>query len=376
MAESSFYRRIIAREAGLWAAPIRAALSASAMLYHAGVALRNHRYDRANRSTRIPVPVVSVGNLTVGGTGKTPMVIDIAQRLERMGRSPGVVSRGYKAESGRLGDEELLVRRRCPGAVFVANPDRVAAAERAHRRYGADVVVLDDGFQHRRLARTLDIVLIDATCPFGHGHLLPRGLLREPVTALRRADLLILTRCDQVARDRLDRIEQRLRAITPDRLILRCAHRVVGVDALDGSPLDETWPDRAQIDDASVDHAPAGHAPEGGSLEGRRAVVFAGIAHPDRFAATVASLGVQIVARKWWPDHHRYTERDINTLRASGRHPPCDLFLTTEKDAVKLFSLAGLDPSGIGVVRVAIDFEGDGGTMLDARLRECLHPAG
>lgn len=334
----------------MWAAPARAALALAAAPYRAAIALRNRHYDRTAASTRLPIPIISVGNITVGGTGKTPFVIDLAQRLERMGRSPAVVSRGYKADSGESNDEELLIRRRCPGVVCVADPDRAAGVDRACGQFGADAIVLDDAFQHRRLARSLDIVLVDATCPFGFGHLLPRGLLREPEGALRRADLIVVTRCDQVSRDELTRLERRLRAIAADPMMLRCTHRVIGVDALDGSPLD-------------------------GSIDGKRAVVFAGVARPDCFAATVASLGVEIVGRQWWPDHHHYRSRDIVALRNAGRFPPRDLFLTTEKDAVKLARLPGLDPTGIGVVRVAIDFEGDGGTMLDARLRECLNPA-
>lgn len=169
----------------MWVFPVRAMLRVLEGLYARGVALRNTRYDRSGPRAVLDIPVISVGNLTVGGTGKTPFVIELVKRLDRMGLSPAVVSRGYKAAEGQPNDEERLIRESCPSVVCICDPDRAAAGQFARTKFGADVIVLDDGFQHRQLARTLDIVLIDATCPFGFGHLLPRGLLREPVGSLR-----------------------------------------------------------------------------------------------------------------------------------------------------------------------------------------------
>jgi tetraacyldisaccharide 4'-kinase len=127
----------------------------------------------------VPVPVISVGNITVGGTGKTPLVIELVRGMEKMGRNPAVVARGYGANEGQRSDEELLVRKHCPAVAYIADPDRHRGANMALRRMGADAIVLDDAFQHRRMYRDFDIVLIDAMCPFGYGHVLPRGLLRE-----------------------------------------------------------------------------------------------------------------------------------------------------------------------------------------------------
>ena len=347
MSEHSLYRRIIASEEGLWALPAQAVLRVAELLYAAGVALRNAGYNRRGPSTVLPIPVISVGNLTVGGTGKTPFVIELVRRLDRMGASPAVVSRGYGAVDGEPNDEERLIRRSCPGVVCVSAPDRSSAAEIAHTTYGADVIVLDDGFQHRRLGRTLDIVLVDATCPFGFSHLLPRGLLREPVASLGRADVVVLTRCDQVSRSALSQTEARLREVTGGLTLLKCAHRVSSIEHLDGTRLEDP-------------------------IEAKRVVAFAGIAHPRAFVTTLRSLGAEIVGHRFWPDHHRYSRRDIRTLRQSTRFPRHELLVTTEKDAVKLAELDGLDPSGIAVIKVAIDFEGEGDTLLRAILEETL----
>lgn len=327
--------------------PARGCLRLAAAAYAAAVALRNAWYDRRGPSKVLPIPVVSVGNVTAGGTGKTPFVIEIVGRLDRMGFSPAVVSRGYGAAGETPNDEERLIRRRCPGVVTVSDSNRAWAAEVAHRQCGADVIVLDDGFQHRRLGRSLDIVLVDATCPFGFGHMLPRGLLREPITSLRRAQLIALTRCDQASPAEIERIETRIRAMVGDPLLLRCRHDVTSIDYLDDSPMD-------------------------GGLGGRRAVLFAGLGHPKAFATTVRSLGVDVVAHRWWPDHHRYTVRQVKALLEGEHLPPHDLLLTTEKDAVKLRDIDGIDPRRIGVVKVSIDFEGRGGTILQSVLDEAL----
>jgi tetraacyldisaccharide 4'-kinase len=295
----------------------------------------------------LSIPVISVGNLTVGGTGKTPFVVELVKRLDRLGCSPAVVSRGYKAAVGEPNDEELLIRRNCPGVVCVSDPDRALACEIARSDLGADVIVLDDGFQHRRVARVLDVVLIDATCPFGFDHLLPRGLLREPVQSLQRAHIIVVTRCDQVSQADLARILGVLRKTAGDAVHLQCRHRVTSVECLDGTRVD-------------------------GPLDGKRAVLFAGVGQPGAFATTVRSMGVDVVGECWWPDHHRYRYRDVSSLFRARRFPPHDMLITTEKDAVKLAGLGGIDRPDILVVRIAIDFADDGGTMLQEELERVL----
>ncbi len=350
MSALSQYYRIIAGETGAWSLPIRAVLRVLEQGYAAGVALRNQRYDRKGPTVTLPLPVISIGNITAGGTGKTPLVIDLAQRLERMGMNPAVVSRGYGSVDGGPNDEERLIREHCPGLVCLSDPDRAQAAEDAHRQFGADVIILDDGFQHRRLARTLDIVTVDATRPFGHGHLLPRGLLREPVSSLRRADVMVITRCDQASKAELNNLDARLERIAPSVPRLRSRHGVTGIHHLDGTPF--TRP-----------------------LAGLKAAAFAAIGHPESFVTLVRSLEIDVVARRWWPDHHHYRPADIDSLFKTGAAPPHEFLITTEKDAVKLTDLPGLDPARILVVKIAIDFPTGDATILDERLQEIFQMA-
>ena len=347
MSQLSRYRRIIAGETGPWGAPVRAVLRVLEVLYAGGVAWRNRRYDRAGPRTVLAVPVISVGNITAGGTGKTPFVIEVVRRLESMGRNPAVISRGYKAAEGEPNDEERLIRKHCPHVVCLADPDRGRAAKNACQRFGADVIVLDDAFQHRRLGRTIDIVVIDATCPFGYGHLLPRGLLREPVRGLKRADVVIITRCDQASRAELSRLAARLRRLADRAGLVQCNHRVTAIEWLDGTPVKEP-------------------------LAGKRAVLFAAIGHPAAFVTTVQSFGVDVVGTRWWPDHHHYRPADLNALQRSGAWPPHDFLITTEKDAIKLAERKAGESPKIVVVRVAIDFVDDGGTILQNLLEKKL----
>lgn len=368
MHSDSLDRRIIAGETGAWASPVRGLLWAASAAYGRAIALRNARYDRNGPTARLPVPVISVGNLTVGGTGKTPFVIELVRRLNTLGYSPAVVARGYGASPGESNDEQKLIQKNCPSVSYVSDPNRRRGGELACERFGADVIVLDDGFQHRRLARDLDIVLVDATCPFGYGHLLPRGLLREPVSGIRRAHVVVLTHCDQVSHAELARIEARLRELASDAAHLKCIHRVTAIERLDGTAVE-------------------------GGLDGKRVVLFAGIAHPQSFERTVASLGAEVVGTRWFPDHHQYHRRDLQQLLRADRFPRHDFLVTTEKDAVKLPELSGFDPvlrataaldsplcgtaalgcpPTIAVVRVAIDFVDDGGTMLQAILEQRL----
>jgi len=347
MDDDASYRRILSGRGGTWQRPIRLGLRCLEELYAFGVALRNRRFDRTGPKTVLPIPVISVGNITAGGTGKTPLVVELLQRLTKMGFAPAVVSRGYKAVPGEPNDEERFIERQVPGVVCLADANRIRAAEQAHREFGADVIVLDDGFQHRRIARTIDLVVIDATCPFGYGHLLPRGLLREPPSSLQRAHVVVITRCDQVSRARLSEVTARVRELADSAVVARCVHRVTGIERLDGTP--------APIE-----------------LAGKRAVLFAAIGRPEAFATTVRSLGVEIAGVRWWPDHHRYTQRDVSTLTQVGKFPQHDMLLTTEKDAVKLATLPDLDHAGIGVVKITIDFVGDGGTILESMLERVL----
>ena len=175
----------------------RCALWLASLPYGLLMALRNFAYDVGlKRVHRVSVPVVAVGNLTTGGTGKTPIVAMLVQQLQKLGHQPGIVSRGYHADESGENDEKRVLKLMCPDVPHLQNPDRVAAAEELIQDHGVTVIVLDDAFQHRRIHRDLNICLIDATNPFGFDHLLPRGLLREWKSGMRRADFVLITRAD------------------------------------------------------------------------------------------------------------------------------------------------------------------------------------
>jgi tetraacyldisaccharide 4'-kinase len=274
-----------------------------AWTFSAAVSRRNRAFDR-DGGIRVPgIAVVSVGNLVVGGTGKTPVASWVARRLLDEGCTVAVVARGY----GR--DELLLHRRWNPDVAVIADPDRVEGV-RGARTGGADAAVLDDGFQHRRLARDVDLVLLAAEDPFP-GRLLPRGPYREPASALARAQGVVVTRRTAGPAE-ARALARRAAAAYP--------HVVVAVVALTPSG----WQDLAG--------APA-DAPRGPTL------AAAGVARPDAFAAQVEAASGSSAELVSFPDHHDYTPRDARALRdrAGSR-----TLVVTEKDAVKLLDLAAL----------------------------------
>ncbi|MBN1489943.1 MAG: tetraacyldisaccharide 4'-kinase [Phycisphaerae bacterium] len=343
------YESLIAgRRAGVWAGLQRAALSVLSAGYRCGIGIRNAWYDYGVGVRSLPVPVISVGNLTVGGTGKTPMTLWLCEQLRREGRKPAVLSRGYRAAPGTPPDELAMLTHRCPQAVFVAHPDRLRSGLLAIESHGADVLVLDDGFQHRRVARDLEIVLIDATCPFGYGHVLPRGLLREPLSSLRRANVLVVTRADQVSAGELDALCRTLAKQALDCPILRCVHRPAGFTSLDGEPVESPAPSR-------------------------RVGLFAGIARPAAFEQTIAGLGLSAVPLRWYRDHHAYAPEDVAELAALARQQDVECLVTTEKDAVKLVPLTTTWPCPVCVVRVDVDFLGGDDTILARSVRGAIN---
>jgi tetraacyldisaccharide 4'-kinase len=273
----------------------------------------------------LEVPVISVGNLSFGGTGKTPTVIALARDLARMGRRPAVLTRGYKRLAdhqvvvmgpeprhtiAEVGDEPLEIARRLPGVPVVVDADRARGGAEA-QRLGADVVLLDDGFQHLRLERDLDVVVIDAGDPWGGGRLPPRGRLREPVTALQRADAVVITKVPSDWRPVVAEIERTLDRVAPRLQVFVSRLRPCRV-WLPG----EGWRDPAVLD-------------------GRRVVAFAALGRPDGFAATIAEAGAEIVSTRWFPDHHVYTEREVADVTAAAAAAGA-VPVTTAKDAVKL----------------------------------------
>jgi tetraacyldisaccharide 4'-kinase len=343
------------RAQGLLADLARGLLSLASIPYLCVILARNAYYDLVKRSARpIPRPVISVGNITVGGTGKTPVAARLANLLLERGRRVAVLLRGYKgrpiqfddeqreAAVGRWrkeSDEAMVLRRRCPRAMVMVDPDRSASARRALAK-GADALVLDDGFQHRKVARDLNVVLIDATAPFGHGHLLPRGLLREPTRSLRRADILILTRCDQIDETDKRLLLRRLRQVSGGKRVIQAVHRIVGFTDVKGKAV--------EVEDPSV----------------MQAVIFAGIANFESFRCSVEALGVRVLAAYEYPDHHDYTRQEMAGLADVAMNLEANVILTTEKDAVKLVGRWDEGGCRLLVLQLEIEFDAQGDKIL------------
>ncbi len=221
---TGFRDLVSGRRRGAMAAALRGTLAAAEVPYSWAVGWRNRGYDRGLSAVyRVDVPTISVGNLTLGGTGKTPMVEWIVRQFLAQGKIVGIISRGYGAHDGP-NDEALELAWKLPGVPHVQNPDRVAAARRAIEEYECQVLVLDDAFQHRRIARDLDIVLLDALEPLGYGHVFPRGTLREPVEGLARANVVALSRADLLTAEQREAIRNRVAKLSPRAAWIEVVH--------------------------------------------------------------------------------------------------------------------------------------------------------
>jgi tetraacyldisaccharide 4'-kinase len=309
--------------------------------------------------TRLPVPIISVGNITVGGTGKTPFVILLGQELRDRGLRAAVVTRGYggkgegrpvvvsdgktiRAGYPEVGDEAVLLARRLPGVPILTSADRVRGCRMAIGEFGAQAILLDDGFQHLRVERDLDVVLLDRENPFGNDYLLPRGVLREPVGALRRADLCVMTGAGGP-----------------------------------GGP----WP----ISPGIIGHAPTlraiyvptiltdvrtGETIAEGDLRGRAVLAFSGIGNPAAFERTLHSLGIVPKHHLIYPDHHPYHASDLIGIARRMEEVGAMVTLTTEKDAVRLERFA----IPFAIVAVGIRLSLIGGQAELKRLLDALFP--
>ncbi len=344
------------------------ALQTGSWVYRAAVSLRNAAYDRGClRPVRLPCRVVSVGNLTVGGTGKTACVELITRKLTTAGRRPAVLSRGYggrratywlrsdgatllvngepPAALDGLADEPQLLARHLPEIPVLVGARRDQTGRPAWGAFGVDTVVLDDGFQHRRLARDCNIVLLHARTPFGGWHLLPRGPMREPMSALRRADVIIITKADE-ALEQLAALTERLRAVAPEADVLTAAH-----------------------EPAALTDGTTGQALGLGRLDGARVALVSSIGDPVGFEATVKRLHASALWHHTLPDHHRYRPADWAALLERCRGLKPDALVTTEKDWVRLqpvfAPVGGSLPVWVLGIRMKL-LTGD--ALLDARL--------
>jgi tetraacyldisaccharide 4'-kinase len=325
----------------------RLGLSAVSIPYGIAVRLRNFGYARGWLPThRVPAPVVCVGNLTVGGTGKTPFVEHVAGFYRRRDVRVAVLSRGYGAETGP-NDEALVLEENLPDVPHLQGKDRVALARSAIEELESELLVLDDGFQHRRLCRDLDLVLIDATAPWGYGRLLPRGLLRESPCGLRRAHLIALTRCDQVNEADKARLRQEVARLAPGVPVIETTHRPVELVNSAGMT-------------ASLE-----------TLRDRAVAAFCGVGNPESFRRTLTDCGADVIAFRAYPDHHAYTRADVDDLRAWARGLPSDCqVVVTQKDLVKL-RLSRLGDLPLWSLRIRLHVE-TGADELERRLELAL----
>lgn len=328
---------------------MRAGLAAVSPIYGLVVRGKNARFDRGIGVRRLPRPVVSVGNITTGGTGKTPVVRWLCERLRKAGERPAVLMRGYGARNGERGDEQAMLEGllnqggSSPAVIVRAEADRYAGGVAVlAARADVSVFVMDDGFQHRRLGRDFDLVLLDASEPFGFGRVLPRGLLREPLGGLRRADAVLVTRADQGDVEAIVRRVREFNAVAP---VLRCMHAHVGF--------------RSSED---VRH-------RADALSGMRVFLFAGIGNPAGFGRQYPRHAGHL----WFGDHWDYGREDLERIQAEAKRAGAEVIVTTEKDWVKIAPLVEV---GVGIpiwrAELAVRFAGEDEPKLLELIRGCL----
>jgi len=327
------------RRSGKAAAALRALLGGLSKVYYLLVRGRIRMYKIGIfRKSTLGCSVISVGNITVGGTGKTPVVEMMARALKDGGRRVVVLSRGYKSRESKVkrffrrkfgytpkvvsdgdkvlldsleaGDEPYMLARNLKDIPVLVDRDRVKAGAYAIRRFGADTLLLDDGFQYIKLRRKYDLVLIDCTNPFGNGRLLPRGLLREPVRNLARANYIFLTKTR--GRD-VQAIHQQVKRLNPKAEIIETVHQ----------PL-------------YFQHLENGSRQPVGFIRGKKVFVVSAIARPESFEEALISLGAELVGISRFMDHHRFTYEEIEQIQQQARHNQVDAIITTEKDAVRM----------------------------------------
>jgi len=366
-------------EKGKWPATLRVLLNVLSLVFSFIVQLRLLLYKhRIIRGNTLGCQVISVGNLTVGGTGKTPVVEVFARNLQQQGRKVAILSRGYKSkeasfkekmiqrittgkietpprvvsdgkrlllDSWTAGDEPYMLATNLPEVAVVVDKDRVKAGKYAIKELGCDTLILDDGFQYLKLGHRLDIALVDRTNPFGHGHLLPRGLLREPMRNIKRAGFIFITKCGDEGEPAL---KEQLRRLNPVAEISECRHAAKYLKDVFG---DETYPLE--------------------KLKGMKIAAVSAIAVPESFERALEAFGAEIVYKRRFADHHRFSQQEIiNTINWSIKRG-AQAILTTEKDAVRFPFMERRDIPII-YMRVEIEMLSGEEEFMDWIMRICF----
>ena len=337
------------------------------LVYGGAVRLREAFYTNSIlKPKKLPCFVISIGNLTVGGTGKTPMTIYMAKLLKSLGYKVAIISRGYKGgadktggivsnghtifmEPEKAGDEPFMMAAKLENIPVVVGRNRYKAGRLAIKEFDPDVIVLDDAFQHLNLKRDIDIVLLDCGRPFGNAHLLPRGILREPISALKRSDAFVLTRSDSVPDYVRQTFMDKIENLAPGRLVFRSFHvpnfykPVNDTKSIPGIELQNFAPDL---------------------LHGRRVVAFSGLARNNDFRRTVESLKCDLIDFFEFPDHHKYTEMDLQTIIQSSINAQAEFILSTEKDYVRIPGKTSW-PVELVIIGIELSFENDENAFID-----------
>jgi tetraacyldisaccharide 4'-kinase len=340
----TFGREVISGERrGKRAAILRGLLFGSSKIYTVAIKFYRFLYNvRILRDTTLGVQVIAIGNLTWGGTGKTPVVEKFARELRDEGRNVAILSRGYRSkpqpfhvwlknkvlfredttpprivsdgkslllDSDMAGDEPYMLASNLKDVVVLVDKDRVKSGRYAIEKYGCDTLLLDDGFQNWKLAgRRHDVVLIDRQEPFGNGHLIPRGSLREPHSHLLRANTIFITKSD----GKTEELRRRIAALNPTAAIIECVHSPMYLeDVFNG--------ERQTLD----------------FIKGRKVASFSGIAQPESFEQSLVKLGAELVYSKRFADHHRFSQQEILNVINRGKKRQAELIITTQKDAVR-----------------------------------------
>ncbi len=321
------------------------------IIYGRIVDLRNYLYDRGVfKSHDLGARTISIGNLTIGGTGKTPLVALVAAMLAENGEKVCILSRGYGRKNEKLrvlvsdgeavladaetaGDEPVELARKLIGkAIVISNANRVAAAKWAKEKFGITAFVLDDGFQHLRARRDLDIVCIDATNPCGNGRTLPAGILRESLKSVKRADVIVITRSDQT--EQIEDVEARLRKINGSIPMFRSTSQIEHFCLLEEF-LAKTQRTQSEI---------------AGPL-----FAFCGVGNPDSFFGSLEKAGVELSGKTSFADHHKYHQADLERIESEARRFEAAAVITTAKDAVKLKGLKFNVHCYVAVARTEIE---------------------
>ena len=328
------------------------------------VKLRSAAYQRGMiKSKKLPCKVISIGNITTGGTGKTPMTIYVAELVQRLGYVVAVISRGYKGELEKIGgivsngktvlmgpekagDEPFMLAGRLKNIPVIVGKDRFEAGMQAVKKFNPDIIVLDDAFQHLKLRRDINLVLLDAKRPFGISHLLPRGILREQPSSLLRSDAFILTRFDCASKYALENSLAGLKALIQSKPVFKTFHEPYAYIVKKGN----------LVPFESISRNSFLYAFD--FLRDRRVFAFAGIARKDDFLHTVKSFKCDITNFLEFEDHHQYSDNDLNSMFSLAEKANVEFIITTEKDYARIAHKIKW-PVDLLVVGVEISFGND-----------------